>query len=259
MGGGSAANTACWLASLGTPVRLVAAVGATSSAGSRWPRSRSSVWCSPGRSSRRLATGSCVVLIDGDRRAHDAPRPRGERGRWPRRWWRPRSTATSPGCTSRATRSSAPDPIRPRRRPWRPLGGSACRGRSTPPAPRPFGPLARTGSCAGSRVAPCCSPTTTSSAPWAAPAGALRCAGEVVVKLGPAGRVVDRRHPLRVVARRARHGGGHHRRRRRLRCRLPRRPPRRRRPRRVAPRGRPRRRPGGEPARCPSLGRRFRP
>lgn len=83
LGGGSAANTACWLASLGAPVALVASVGddplghaavaAIEEPGVRFA----------GRVDPKLATGTCVVLVEAtgertmlpDRGANDALGP----------------------------------------------------------------------------------------------------------------------------------------------------------------------------------------
>ena len=257
MGGGSAANTACWLASLGTAVSPGGRGGRRRARpGRARPRSTSSVCVFAGQvDAEAPPPGSCVVLIDGagertmlpDRGANDDAVPR-------RRWTR-RSTrdvawvhlsgyallgdGSAPGRAGRhGRRPAARPPVVGRRR--------QRRARCAPPA--------RTGSCAGSRVAPCCSPTTTSSRALGGAAPRSRCAGEVVVKLGPAGAswtdgtrsesspaapatVVDTigagdAFDAGFLA--ARLGGAD--------------------PGRVAPRGHPRRRPGGEPARCPPVG-----
>ena len=65
MGGGSAANTACWLASLGTPVRLAAAVGADELGRVALGRARGARGGLRRQVEPKAATGSCVVLIDG--------------------------------------------------------------------------------------------------------------------------------------------------------------------------------------------------
>jgi len=64
MGGGSAANTACWLASLGTPVRLVAAVGADELGRVARAALEEIGVGFAGQVHPKAATGSCVVLID---------------------------------------------------------------------------------------------------------------------------------------------------------------------------------------------------
>ena len=242
MGGGSAANTACWLASLGTPVRLVGGGGRRRARPRRAGRARGgSASPSRGRSTRRLPTGQL-------RRAH---RRDGERTMLPDRGANedalagrgrgsPALTATSTGCTSRATRclGAGSHPAAQARAGGR-SSGSACPGRSTPRAPPRCGgcgptPVPR----AGSRAAPCCSPTTTSSRALGGVAGRARqCAGEVVVKLGPAGASWTDGARSESSPAAQRHRRRHRRRRRRLRRRLPRRSARRRRrrPRRSTP------------------------
>ena len=205
MGGGSAANTACWLASLGSPVSLVAAVGddelgrialgALDGLGVRLRR--------PGRA-EGWPPGSCVVLIDEtgertmlpDRGANERAVARGGRRRHRRR--------RSRGCTCPATRCSATARTRPPRRPWRAarrLG--RARGRSTPPAPRrcgPRGPSRFLGWIDG------CTVLFANDDELDALGGRRRRPGSAARggREARAGRrVVDRRHALRVLAGRA--------------------------------------------------------
>ena len=64
MGGGSAANTACWLAVLGTPVSLVAAVGDDELGRSARAGLDGAGVVFAGQVEPQTATGTCVVLID---------------------------------------------------------------------------------------------------------------------------------------------------------------------------------------------------
>lgn len=64
VGGGSAANTACWLASLGRTVRLVAAVGDDLVGRAAVDELASNGVTFAGVSDSGVATGTCVVLVD---------------------------------------------------------------------------------------------------------------------------------------------------------------------------------------------------
>jgi sugar/nucleoside kinase (ribokinase family) len=64
MGGGSAANTACWLARLGTSVTLVAAVGDDELGRSARAALDQVGVAFAGQVERNAPTGTCVVLID---------------------------------------------------------------------------------------------------------------------------------------------------------------------------------------------------
>jgi sugar/nucleoside kinase (ribokinase family) len=83
LGGGSAANTACWLAWLGRPVRLVAAVGDDPVGHAAVEELRTAGVGFAGELHPTRATGACVVLVDAtgertmlpDRGANDALRP----------------------------------------------------------------------------------------------------------------------------------------------------------------------------------------
>ncbi len=83
LGGGSAANTACWLASTGRPVRLVAAVGGDALGRSALLDLERAGVTFAGHVVDGMTTGTCVVLVsaDGertmlpDRGANDALRP----------------------------------------------------------------------------------------------------------------------------------------------------------------------------------------
>jgi ribokinase len=66
MGGGSAANTACWLASFGVDVSLVAAVGDDELGRAALEALDRFGVTFAGTVDAKLATGSCVVLIDPD-------------------------------------------------------------------------------------------------------------------------------------------------------------------------------------------------
>ncbi len=82
-GGGSAANTACWLASVGRPVRLVAAVGDDLLGHAALDDLDHAGVTFAGRVDPAEATGACVVLVDEtgertmlpDRGANDALAP----------------------------------------------------------------------------------------------------------------------------------------------------------------------------------------
>lgn len=83
VGGGSAANTACWLAALGRPVRLVANVGDDPMGGGAVAELEAAGVTFAGAVDPAHPTGACVVLIDPDgertmlpaRGANDALRP----------------------------------------------------------------------------------------------------------------------------------------------------------------------------------------
>jgi ribokinase len=64
MGGGSAANTACWLAALGAPVRLVAAIGDDVVGHGALDELAAAGVAFAGHVDPRAATGACVVLVD---------------------------------------------------------------------------------------------------------------------------------------------------------------------------------------------------
>ncbi|MFL6205195.1 MAG: carbohydrate kinase family protein [Acidimicrobiales bacterium] len=66
MGGGSAANTACWLASMGVDVSLVATVGDDDLGRAALEALRRLGVTFAGTIHPKLSTGSCVVLIDPD-------------------------------------------------------------------------------------------------------------------------------------------------------------------------------------------------
>jgi sugar/nucleoside kinase (ribokinase family) len=66
MGGGSAANTACWLASLGVDVALVAAVGDDELGRAALAALSTQGVAFAGTVDPKLPTGSCVVLVDPD-------------------------------------------------------------------------------------------------------------------------------------------------------------------------------------------------
>lgn len=66
VGGGSAANTACWLAALGRPVRLVAATGDDAMGRGAVAELTAAGVTVAGAVDRRRPTGSCVVLVDPD-------------------------------------------------------------------------------------------------------------------------------------------------------------------------------------------------
>lgn len=94
LGGGSAANTACWLASTGRPVRLVAAVGDDALGRSALVDLERAGVTFAGCVVEGSSTGTCVVLVgeDGertmlpDRGANDALPPEvveAALGRWP--------------------------------------------------------------------------------------------------------------------------------------------------------------------------------
>lgn len=82
-GGGSAANTACWLAEAGAPVRLVAAVGDDVAGRTATAGLRDAGVAFAGAVLPDLRTGTCVVLVDPagertmlpDRAANDALPP----------------------------------------------------------------------------------------------------------------------------------------------------------------------------------------
>jgi sugar/nucleoside kinase (ribokinase family) len=66
IGGGSAANTACWLAALGQPVRLVAAVGDDALGHGAVDQLSAAGVTFAGAVDARHVTGSCVLLVDAD-------------------------------------------------------------------------------------------------------------------------------------------------------------------------------------------------
>lgn len=66
IGGGSAANTACWLASLGRAVRLVAAVGDDAMGRGAVAELEEAGVAFAGSVDSVRATGACVVLVDPD-------------------------------------------------------------------------------------------------------------------------------------------------------------------------------------------------
>lgn len=80
IGGGSGANTACWLAALGRPVRLAAAVGDDAMGRGAIAQLEAAGVTFAGTVDPERATGSCVVLLDAvgertmlpDRGANDA-------------------------------------------------------------------------------------------------------------------------------------------------------------------------------------------
>jgi ribokinase len=113
LGGGSAANTACWLAHLGRPARLVAAVGDDSAgraAVADVEAHGASVvaWVDPA-----AATGTCVALVD----------PDGERTMLPDRG---ANDALPPGHVEAALAAHPPD--------WLHLSGYALLGEGSRPA-----------------------------------------------------------------------------------------------------------------------------
>jgi len=112
MGGGSAANTACWLAALGADVALVATVGDDDLGGAALEALRRFGVAFAGTVDPKLPTGSCVVLVD----------PDGERTMLPDRG---ANDALSPDAVEAAV-SSGPD--------WVHLSGYALLGDGSHPA-----------------------------------------------------------------------------------------------------------------------------
>ena len=112
MGGGSAANTACWLASLGIDVSLVAAVGDDELGRAALEALDHLGVAFAGTVDPKLPTGSCVVLID-----HE-----GQRTMLPGRG---ANDALSPDAVDAAVRSG-PD--------WLHLSGYALLGEGSHPA-----------------------------------------------------------------------------------------------------------------------------
>ena len=189
LGGGSAANTACWLASTGSAGaprgrrrgRRPRAVGA------RRRSSEAGVTFAGARRRRRRHRHLRGAGRRG-RRAHDAPRPRRQRRAAAPRSSRPRWRRRRRGCTCRGTRCSAT-----RSRPAG-LGRGARRegrrlaGRSTQPAPPRCVPRrSRPVPAVDRGLRPCCSRTTTSWRRSGGQARALAAAAEVVAKHGPGG------------------------------------------------------------------------
>lgn len=66
VGGGSAANTACWLAALGRPVRLAAAVGRDAMGRGAVDELEAAGVVFAGSVDPERPTGSCVVIVDAD-------------------------------------------------------------------------------------------------------------------------------------------------------------------------------------------------
>jgi sugar/nucleoside kinase (ribokinase family) len=66
VGGGSAANTACWLAALGRPARLVAAVGRDAMGRGAVAELEAAGVVFAGSVDPERSTGSCIVIVDAD-------------------------------------------------------------------------------------------------------------------------------------------------------------------------------------------------
>ena len=221
-----------------SPCPLVAAVGDDELGRVRARRrSTASASPSPGRSTRSSPPGAawCSSTTTASARCSRtvAPTTRCRRTRSTRAI----DSGRRPGCTSRATPSSARVRTRPRRRALAAARRRGrCPGRSTPPAPPRSAPRVRHRFL---RWIDGCRVLFANDDELDALGGVRRGARQRRRGGGqarPRRRVVDRRHPLGVVPGRQRHRRRHRRRRRCLRRRLPRRSPRRRRPGRRAPR-----------------------